>query len=181
MTTRAMTGNAGRFPATPQPDPEGCAASMPRVRAPHLALRHVDRRIRPLRKAAGAVLCLGVLATVSACAGQGNAELGNAKAAASAFSRDVSAATSEACDLLAPETLKELEDSEGPCDTSLPEQVRSEPGSVRGAAVYGKDAIVHLGSDTVFLARYRDGWRVTAAGCSRPEADRPYDCKVKGD
>jgi hypothetical protein len=114
------------------------------------------------------------------CSGQGNAEVGNAEAAAATFSRDVAGATDRACGLLAPQTLKELEDTEGPCPTTLPEQLQAAPGEVSSAEVYGKDAIVRLSSDTIFLARYREGWRVTAAGCDRPEVGRPYDCKVKG-
>ena len=52
-------------------------------------------------------------------------------------------------------------------------------GQVRRVEVYGKDAVVHLEKDTVFLARFDDGWRVTAAGCT-PNGDRPYDCDVRG-
>ena len=114
------------------------------------------------------------------CSGQGNTEVGNAETAATTFSRNVAGATDDACGLLAPQTLKELEDAEGPCDTTLPDQLKPTPGEVVSAEVYGKDAIVRLSSDTMFLARFRDGWRVTAAGCTRPQAGRPYDCKVKG-
>lgn len=126
---------------------------------------------------------VGALSPVllSACSGQGNAEVGNAEAAAAAFSRDVAGSTDLACGLLAPQTLKTLEDNEGPCATTLPDQLQASPGGVASAEVYGKDAIVRLSSDTVFLARYREGWRVTAAGCTRPQVGRPYDCRVKGD
>jgi hypothetical protein len=117
---------------------------------------------------------------LSGCSGQGNAEVGNAEAAAVAFSRDVAGATEDACGLLAPETLKELEDSEGPCATALPDQLQSTSGPARSAEVYGKDAVVRLSTDTVFLARFPDGWRVTAAGCTPSQAGHPYDCKVKG-
>lgn len=130
-----------------------------------------------------ALLVVGLVTTtlLTGCSGQGNAEAGNAAAAAVSFSHDVANATDEACGLLAPQTLKELEDSEGPCASALPDELQSAPGPVRSTEVYGKDAIVRLSSDTVFLARFPDGWRVTAAGCTRAEADRPYDCKVKGD
>jgi hypothetical protein len=127
-----------------------------------------------------AVCALGPVA-LSGCSGQGNAEVGNAEAAAAAFSRDVAGSPETACGLLAPDTLKALEDSEGPCATTLADQLTTSEGAVTSAEVYGKDAIVRLSSDTVFLARYREGWKVTAAGCTRPEAGRPYDCKVKGD
>jgi hypothetical protein len=51
-------------------------------------------------------------------------------------------------------------------------------GAVPGEArVAGRQAQVHVGTDTVFLARSGSGWAVTAAGCdARP--GRPYDCQV---
>jgi hypothetical protein len=131
---------------------------------------------------AGSLPVLGAVAVVllTGCSGQGNAEVGNAQAAAVSFSHAVGDATAAACDLLAPETRKELEDSEGPCASSLSEQLDPASGTATSAEVYGKDAIVHLPTDTVFLARFHDGWRVTAAGCTRSEVGRPYDCIVKG-
>ena len=33
--------------------------------------------------------------------------------------------------------------------------------------------------DTVFLLRFPDGWRVSAAGCT-PQGEAPYDCEVQG-
>lgn len=113
------------------------------------------------------------------CAGQGNAEARNAGDAAVEFSRSVESSTAVACGLLAPQTLKGIEDERGPCARSLPDQL-STGGSVESVAVYGKDAIVRLASDTIFLARFPRGWRVTAAGCTRQQAGRPYDCKVRG-
>ena len=38
---------------------------------------------------------------------------------------------------------------------------------------------MRLDKDTLFLARFDQGWRVTAAGCT-PHGDLPYDCTVKG-
>jgi hypothetical protein len=126
------------------------------------------------------VVTLGALLSLTACSGLGNAESGNAREAAQRFMRAVTDDPGAACALLAPQTLEELEDSEGACDSALPEQ---DLGSATGDGtvdVYGKDAVVHLGDATVFLARFDDGWRVTAAGCT-PVPDRPYDCTVKGD
>ena len=40
--------------------------------------------------------------------------------------------------------------------------------------------LVRLAGDTVFLAVFPGGWRVTAAGCT-PRGDRPYNCTVQGD
>jgi hypothetical protein len=80
--------------------------------------------------------------------------------------------------MLAPATLQELE-ADGRCEQALAARRLPEARSVRTVQTYGKDAIVHLDQDTVFLARFEDGWRVTAAGCT-PDGERPYDCAVKG-
>jgi len=91
---------------------------------------------------------------------------------------------SVACDLLAPGTREELEQSG---DTSCPEALADaglpDTTTVTSADVYGDNARVVLDGDTgdtVFLARFGSQWKVTAAGCkARP--DLPYDCDVKGD
>ena len=122
---------------------------------------------------------LAVLLSVAGCAGQGSADDGSAAAAALRFTRDLAASPSEACGLLAPQTLKELEDSQGSCPSSLPGLDLPRAAAVRSTEVYAKDAIVRLDKDTVFLARFDQGWRVTAAGCT-PHGDLPYDCTLKG-
>ena len=132
-------------------------------------------RPAPLPYAVG----LAALLSVAGCAGQGSADDGSAAAAALRFTRDVAASPSEACGLLAPQTLKELEDSQGLCPSSLPGLGLPRAGAVRSTAVYAKDAIVRLDKDTLFLARFDRGWRITAAGCT-PHGDLPYDCTVKG-
>ena len=120
------------------------------------------------------------VSVLGGCAGQGNAEKGNAEAAALRFSRSIESATGDACGLLAPETLKALEDGEGPCAGALPDQLQSATGPAESTEVYGKDAVVRLATDTIFLARFPDGWRVRAAGCTRHQDGRPYDCTIKG-
>ena len=122
---------------------------------------------------------LAVLLSVAGCAGQGSADDGSAAAAALRFTRDLAASPSEACGILAPHTLKELEDSQGSCPSSLPGLDLPRAAAVRSTEVYAKDAIVRLDKDTVFLARFDQGWRVTAAGCT-PHGDLPYDCTLKG-
>lgn len=119
------------------------------------------------------------LLLLGGCAGQGSGEAGNAEKAAVEFSRSVDTSAEMACRLLAPQTLAEVEDEHGPCAGSLPEEL-TESGAAESVQVYGKDAVVRLASDTIFLARFPQGWRVTAAGCTRHETGRPYDCKVKG-
>ena len=122
---------------------------------------------------------LAMLLSVPGCAGQGSADDGSAAAAALRFTRDLAASPSEACGILAPHTLKELEDSQGSCPSSLPGLDLPRAAAVRSTEVYAKDAIVRLDKDTVFLARFDQGWRVTAAGCT-PHGDLPYDCTLKG-
>jgi hypothetical protein len=132
------------------------------------------RLLLPGLSGALALLALG------GCAGQGSAEDGNAARAAVEFSRAVRSSTGAAGGLLAPQTLKELEDSQGPCPSALPAELEPASGPAESTQVYGKDAMVRLSTDTIFLARFAQGWRVTAAGCTRSQAGRPYDCKVKG-
>jgi hypothetical protein len=50
--------------------------------------------------------------------------------------------------------------------------------AVTSSEVWGDAAIVHLGSETVFLRRLPAGWRVSAAGCTY-EPNAPYDCDVE--
>ena len=62
-------------------------------------------------------------------------------------------------------------------EADLPPQ--SERGTV---SVAGHSAQVRYARETVFLSLFDDGWRVTAAGCSRTSSDQavPYDCTVEG-
>lgn len=122
---------------------------------------------------------VAALLPVAGCAGQGSVDDSSAAAAALRFTHDLAASPSGACGLLAPQTLKELEDSEGACPSSLPGLDLPRATAVRTTEVYAKDAIVRLDKDTLFLARFDQGWRVTAAGCT-PHGDLPYDCTVKG-
>jgi ketosteroid isomerase-like protein len=85
-----------------------------------------------------------------------------------------------ACDLLAPETLDEVEQSaRRPCPEGLfDEGLRAvrDPAETR---VFGTMAQVRYRSETVFLTRFRDGWKVMAAGCAPAAAER-YDCRIQG-
>jgi hypothetical protein len=121
-----------------------------------------------------------VVLALTGCGGQGNAEAGNVEVTAVEFSRSVGDAPARACELLAPKTLEELESSVGPCPSSLGDEAPGGAGPAAAVEVYGKDALVRLPTDTVFLARFPQGWRVTAAGCTKVADGRPYDCAVKG-
>ncbi len=84
------------------------------------------------------------------------------------------------CDLLAPGTRSELEQSAGePCPVALPGEDLPAAGAVHDVATFGTMAQVRLAQDTLFLAEFRDGWRVVAAGCS-PVSGHPYDCTLQG-
>jgi hypothetical protein len=85
-----------------------------------------------------------------------------------------------ACGLLAPATLKQVEQSaHTPCAQALADADIPDATVVTTTDVYGTNARVVLGSDTVFLARFGAQWQVTAAGC-KPRPGLPYDCDVKG-
>ena len=85
-----------------------------------------------------------------------------------------------ACGLLAPETLDEVEQSaQRPCPQGLfDEGLRGvrDPAEVR---VFGTMAQVRYRSEAVFLTRFRDGWKVMAAGCTPAAAER-YSCRIQG-
>ncbi|MGN9763355.1 hypothetical protein [Streptomyces sp. SD31] len=86
----------------------------------------------------------------------------------------------QACALLAPRTLEELEKSERtPCDQAVTQEQLPAGYAVRRVDVYGDQARVVLADDTLFLAHFSAGWKVTAAGCT-PRPEQPYDCQVKG-
>ncbi len=142
---------------------------------------HAGARVQQMRwvSSGGVLLSLTVVVLAAAgCAPMGSAENSNASRAALDFEDSLSN-PAHACALLAPGTLAELEQSFGRCDRALPDQNLPVGTKVAGVDVYGKDAIVHLDKDVVFLAGFDDGWRVTAAGCT-PLQDRPFTCTIKG-
>ncbi|MFF8846559.1 hypothetical protein ACF08N_28235 [Streptomyces sp. NPDC015127] len=93
-----------------------------------------------------------------------------------------SGAAERACALLAPGTLEELEDSaETACPTALSEAGLPAGGAVERVDVYGREAMVVLRHDTLFLSTFPGGWRITAAGCEPRTGGLPYTCEVKGE
>lgn len=135
--------------------------------------------MRPIRRLSAAAGCCTAAFVLNGCAGQGSAEDHNAEAVVTQFVGSIRTDPAAACALLAPATLTALQDHDGDCPTGLPQQIQPPSDLATSTAVYGKYAIVHVGADTIFAARFDDGWRVTAAGCT-PQADRPYNCKIKG-
>jgi hypothetical protein len=109
----------------------------------------------------------------SGCA---SAEQPEVERVASVF-EDPSADAAARCDLLLPTAREQLEQDE---QSSCVEAIDSLPldgGDVTGIEVWGGDAQVRLGGDTVFLSKTPGGWRIAAAGCT-PRPERPYDCEV---
>lgn len=126
------------------------------------------------------VATISVTAIVSGCVPQqGNSEAGDAAAVVMSFRSHAVSDAEAACALLAPGTATELEQSSGSCARGVTAANLSDGGRVRDVEVYGLDAMVRLDHDTVFVARFDDGWRVTAAGCE-PQGDGPYDCDIRG-
>ncbi|MFJ7957750.1 hypothetical protein ACIQ62_15830 [Streptomyces sp. NPDC096319] len=86
-----------------------------------------------------------------------------------------------ACALLAPESREQLaEGEEKPCAEALAGQDLPRGGGVRSVDVYGRQALLGLRGDTLFLSEFDEGWRVVAAGCVAEPGDTPYHCVLKG-
>jgi hypothetical protein len=86
----------------------------------------------------------------------------------------------DACDLLAPQTRSELEQStRTPCAQALAGKDIPAAGAPVATERFGNQAQVRFDADTIFLAEFSDGWRVVAAGCKSREP-LPYDCVLKG-
>ncbi|WP_431962503.1 hypothetical protein [Actinacidiphila sp. bgisy160] len=84
------------------------------------------------------------------------------------------------CAALAPATRDELEQAAGqPCHDAISQEKLPRAGAVRHVDVYGGQARVILEHDTVFLAHFPTGWKISAAGCT-PVPRQPYQCEIKG-
>lgn len=99
--------------------------------------------------------------------------------AAERFHAALSAHQEEAaCGMLARKTADRLPDPGQSCADALRELKLGPGGAVTSVSVWGEEAQVRLGGDTLFLHRFSDGWRVRAAGCE-PVRDLPYECEVE--
>jgi hypothetical protein len=130
----------------------------------------------PGARRARAVLAFACVIVV--CAGCASAEDGEASGAARDFFAAVAAQDwDQACARLAPQASKGLESGGQDCAQAIAE-LKLQGGNVTGVQVWGDRAQVTLTGDTVFLARFPTGWKVTAAGCT-PSREGPYDCDVE--
>jgi hypothetical protein len=100
-------------------------------------------------------------------------------ATATSFQRAVAGQdTATACGLLSGEARSRLESASGkPCTEALA-ALRLPGDDVRSTEVWGGEGQARLAGQVLFLAELRDGWRVTAAGCT-PRPDQPYACLVR--
>lgn len=120
------------------------------------------------------MVAVGLGAAVAALAGCASASQPDVTRTAATFeNRSVDPQTR--CALLAPATLNSVAQS-SPCEHEIA-QLPLQGGPIRSVQIWGGNAQVKLGGDTVFLTQTDAGWKVTAALCqSRGEA--PYDCQV---
>jgi hypothetical protein len=127
------------------------------------------------RAAALIAATLGLAGTTGCGA---SAEEANVRRATTAFFADVSAHQDRrACADLAPQAAQGLTTSDSGCAEEIG-KLKLTGGTIRAVRVWGERAQVLLSDDTVFLARVRQGWKVTAAGC-RKQTKGPYDCDVE--
>ena len=83
------------------------------------------------------------------------------------------------CALLSPAAAESAATGDQSCEQAVGDLELPGGGSVSAVEVWSDEAQVRGSSDTLFLVRLADGWRVSAAGCT-PRPDRPYDCDVAG-
>jgi hypothetical protein len=121
---------------------------------------------------------LAAIAVLAGCSGQGSSESGLARDVASRFVRAQVQDVERACALLAPKTLQEVQ-QDGQCTTVLAGEAPSSLLTVKSVQVWGTNAVARFEGDTVFLARFRDGWKVVAAGCQPDGKNRPYQCDIQ--
>jgi hypothetical protein len=92
---------------------------------------------------------------------------------------DPSGDPEQRCGLLAPSALAALEeDQSSPCAEAI-QQLPLQGGEVTRVEIWGGEAQVRIGGDTVFLTETHAGWRVAAAACEA-RGEGPYDCEVEG-
>ncbi|MEO3868489.1 hypothetical protein ABGB18_06635 [Nonomuraea sp. B12E4] len=123
-------------------------------------------------------ITLVVLALALAAAGCAVDTSAPARAAADFHAALAAHREDAACALLARKTADKLPDPGQGCADALREVRLGAGGGLVSVSVWGDEAQVRLTGDTLFLHRFSDGWRVTAAGC-QPMGDLPYECDVE--
>ncbi|WP_328923407.1 hypothetical protein OG429_01270 [Streptomyces sp. NBC_00190] len=139
--------------------------------------------VRPaMARAARAVVCAGAVGVFAGGCGASAARVDGARAAGERFERALASGNHEAaCRLLAPETSGQLEQDEGKtCREAVGAEELPMAGAVRTTEVYGRQAMLRLVGDTLFLSQFSGGWKVVAAGCTPQGEQQPYRCVLKG-
>jgi hypothetical protein len=105
----------------------------------------------------------------------------DARAAAEQFQRAIADRDlATACGMLSDQTRQQLEGTTASrCGQAL-SRLDLPDGAVTSMSVWGDNAQARWADGALFLAEFRTGWRVTAAGCTFVGVDLPYDCDVKG-
>jgi hypothetical protein len=83
-----------------------------------------------------------------------------------------------ACALLTPDANESLEPAGARCSEEIL-KLPLEGGETGPPEIWGEQARIRVGAETVFLTRWASGGRITAAGCE-PRHGKPYDCEVEG-
>jgi hypothetical protein len=124
-----------------------------------------------------ATCVVGALLLATGC---GSGESSAVENAAQRFEAAVAARdAATACLMLGSAARSQIESSAGkPCVDAWAGERVPVGGHVARVRAYGSMAIVELDADTIFLAKYADGWRITAADCA-PKANKPFDCQIK--
>jgi len=151
---------------------------MPVRHSDHVLGHLQERRRMPWLTFVGAALL--TLVSLTGCAGRGSIENDAVSTTAASFLHSAAPEPEQACDLLAPATLENLERDGEVCTEVVPDVgVPPMSADVFDVEVYGRDAMFRSGDATVFLARFDDGWRITAAGCTPRGKGLPYECSIE--
>jgi hypothetical protein len=123
----------------------------------------------------GALVAVAAGLAVAGCSAAGDVGVREAAGQFAAAVAERDGAT--ACALLTDEARSSAETFGRDCATQL--ATLPDPGGVQEVEVWSDAAQARLDGDTLFLLRFADGWRVSAAGCTS-RGDAPYDCEVTG-
>ena len=129
---------------------------------------------------AGASAVLAAVAVgTSGCAGSAGSAAAE-RTAVAAVRAAAAQDTATLCGLLAASTLSRLEQEESaPCARAAASLDLGQPTDGGAAQVWGRSALVPVGSTAVFLTDVNGRWRVLAAGCALRE-EQPAECVLGG-
>ena len=132
----------------------------------------------PRRTGQAVALALAGLGLMAGCTGPGADQAGQT---AVRFAEQASTSPEQACGLLSEQVRKDLEQNEQAACTEALGKIELPPASAQQSVdVFEQHARVALAGDVMFLARFDDGWKVTAAGCKPQPDDAPYECELGG-